>query len=473
MLCYNVGGKSADDRGNMKTYQDLMAAGDVMEFTRSAITEHKSSSAYKTASDATEYAAQRNVTITRYQKLLYDMSGKAVPDNWSANYKLCSNFFDRFTTQQTQYLLGNGPEWGEESTAGKLGDDFPQRLREAGKYSLIQGVSFGFMNLDHLDVFKLTEFVPLYDEENGALMAGIRFWQISNDKPLRATLYEIDGYTDYIWRNGEGEAIDEKKTYKMRVTSNEVDGGYIFEGENYPTFPIVPLWGNQYHQSELVGLRSEIDAYDLIKSGFANDLDDASQIYWALENAGGMDDIDMAKFIERMKTVHAAQLDGEGARATAHTIEVPYNAREVMLDRLRADMYEDYMALDTKNMASGAVTATQIRAAYEPVNAKADEWESLVKDFVGGILSVLGIDDKPTFTRSAIVNETEEVQTIVNSASYLSSEYVTRKILSVFGDLAKADEVIAEMEKGESTRFGFGETGEETPPEAAETPLEV
>ena len=441
----------------MKTYQDLLEVqeGDKADFVRQAISEHKASDKYRMAYIAEEYAAQRNVTIVQYQKLLYDMAGKAVPDNWSANYKLCSNFFDRFTTQQTQYLLGNGPEWVDETTADKLGDDFSTRLVEVGKYSLIEGVSFGFMNLDHLDVFKLTEFVPLYDEENGALMAGIRFWQIDTDKPLRATLYELEGYTDFIYAKGEAEILNEQRPYKLVVTQSEADGEYLYDGENYPTFPIVPLWGNQYKQSELVGLRSEIDAYDLIKSGFANDLDDASQIYWALENAGGMDDIDMAKFIERMKTVHAAQLEGEGAKATAHTIEVPYNAREAMLDRLRADMYEDYMALDIKNMANGAITATHIKAAYEPMNAKADEWESLVQDFIRGLLEIIGVDDVPTFTRSTIVNESEDIQNVLAAANYLSDEYVTRKVLSILGDTDQADEILSEMQKTESTRFGF------------------
>lgn len=442
----------------MKTYQDLMSAQDnIIQFVHSAIIEHETSEAYRMASIAVEYAAQRNVTIVNYQKLLYDLSGRAVPDNWSANFKLCSNFFERFVTQQTQFLLGNGPEWSDETTAEKLGDDFPSRLVEAGESALVQGVAFGFMNFDHLDVFELTEFVPLFDEENGALMAGVRFWQVASDKPMRATLYEIDGYTDFIYDSQGGRAMGEKKPYKVVVTQSVADGEYIYDGQNYPTFPIVPLWANKHRQSELVGLRSEIDAYDLIKSGFANDLDDASQIYWALENAGGMDDVDMAKFIERMKTVHAAQLEGEGAKATAHTIDVPYNAREAMLDRLRNDMYEDYQALDVKSMADGAVTATQIRAAYEPMNSKADKWQMQVRDFIKGLLAIIGVDDTPTFTRSTIINESEEVQTLIAAEPFLSGEYITRKILSILGDGEKADEIIEEMERSEATRYGFNE----------------
>ena len=50
----------------------------------------------------------------------------------------------------------------------------------------------------------------------------------------------------------------------------DADGFEITNGTNYPSFPIVPLWANDSHQSSIVGIREQIDCYDLIKSGFAN-----------------------------------------------------------------------------------------------------------------------------------------------------------------------------------------------------------
>ena len=96
----------------MITYQDLLKVGDNdtarMQFVFSSVTKHKNSPAYLISQTADDYDRKRNTTIMQYQKLLYTMSGQAVPDNYSANYKLCSNFFNRFVTQETQYLLGNG-----------------------------------------------------------------------------------------------------------------------------------------------------------------------------------------------------------------------------------------------------------------------------------------------------------------------------------------------------------------------------
>lgn len=450
----------------MKTYQDLIEAargGKLPEFIIAAINDHKAGEDYRTAVDAEEYSKQRNVTITRYRKLLYDLQGNAVPDNWTANHKCASNFFNRFVTQQASYLLGNGATFEDTAVKDKLGKNFDTSLRKAGKSALIQGVCFGFYNLDRVQIFKLTEFVPLYDEENGSLRAGIRFWQIDDTKPLRATLYEEDGYTDFIKSKGESELQErtEKRAYKQKVVYTAADGEEIFDGENYPAFPIVPLWANDAHQSELVGLRENIDCYDLIKSGFANDLDDASMIYWTLENAGGMTDLDLAKFIERMKTIRAAVVDGDdGARATAHTLDVPYQSRETYLKLLRDDMYDDAMALNTAQISAGNITATQIESAYEPLNAKTDEFEMHVLDFIEGILAVAGIEDQTvTFTRSQIVNREEEITILTAAGDYLDDEYITERILTILGDGDKFDEIQQRKIENEVTRFD-GDNGE-------------
>lgn len=455
----------------MKTYQDLLEIGenitDRMDFVRRIINEYKASEGYREGTTAYEYACHRNVTISQYQKLLYTVSGKAVPDNFSANWKMASNFFFRFVTQETQYLLGNGITWRDDNTASKLGLNFETQLQKLGKAALIGGVAFGFWNFDHLEVFDVQEFAPLYDEENGALMAGVRFWQLAHDKPMRATLYEPDGYTEYIWRNGSGSILHDKRPYVLKTRTTTADGTEIYGGENYPGFPIVPLWGNQNHQSELVGLREQIDCYDLIKSGFANDLDDASQIYWVIQNAGGMDDVDLAQFVERMRTVKAAVVDDSGAKAEAHTIDVPYESRETLLERISADLYRDAMALDTKLIAGGAVTATQIRAAYEPLNSKTDEFEYCVCDFLDDILFLAGIaDEKPTFTRSMMLNRSEEIQSVVQASTALDGDYVTRKLLTILGDGDMADEMIEKLHNDELGRMGLNVRQPEEEPEA-------
>ena len=138
----------------MRTYEDLLALEEgnesaKIQFILSAIFDYKSSDMYKDAVIAYDYFRKRNVTISEYRKLLYTMSGEAVPDNYSANYKFCNAFFSIFVEQENSYLLGNGITFGEDSTKEKLGGDrFDNTMMELGEYALWGGVAYGFYHLD-------------------------------------------------------------------------------------------------------------------------------------------------------------------------------------------------------------------------------------------------------------------------------------------------------------------------------------
>lgn len=418
----------------MKTYQDFLEVAEKsdrerMEFVLSAINNHKDSDLYKQAIIAKEYDAHRNVTIANFQKLLYTLNGKVIPDNYSPNYKLRSNFFANFITQETQYLLGNGVTLKKEENKAKLGAGFDTRLQEAAHDALVGGVSYGFWNLDHLEVFDVTEFVPLLDEENGTLRSGIRFWQVCTSKPLRATLFEPDGFTQYIRRSGEEMMILEpKRGYVAVEATSEIDGTELLAYQNYPGFPIIPMYGNRAKQSELVGQREAIDCYDLIKSGFANTVDDASVIYWTISNAGGMDEIDMARFKESMRRIGVGLVDDDGAKAEAHTITIPVEAREALLSRISDDLYRDFQMLDVTKLQGGQKTATEINAAYQPMDNKVDQFEYCVIDFLQALFKIVGIEDEPSFTRSKVTNQLEQTQMVLLAANYLDDETILNKL---------------------------------------------
>lgn len=418
----------------MKTYQDFLEVAEKsdrerMEFVLSAINNHKDSDLYKQAVIAKEYDAHRNVTIANFQKLLYTLNGKVIPDNYSPNYKLRSNFFANFITQETQYLLGNGVTLKKEENKAKLGAGFDTRLQDAAHDALVGGVSYGFWNLDHLEVFDVTEFVPLLDEENGALRSGIRFWQVCTSKPLRATLFEPDGFTQYIRRNGEEMMILEpKRGYVAVEATSEIDGTELLAYQNYPGFPIIPMYGNRAKQSELVGQREAIDCYDLIKSGFANTVDDASVIYWTISNAGGMDEIDMARFKESMRRIGVGLVDDDGAKAEAHTLTIPVEAREALLSRISDDLYRDFQMLDVTKLQGGQKTATEINAAYQPMDNKVDQFEYCVIDFLQALFKIVGIEDEPSFTRSKVTNQLEQTQMVLLAANYLDDETILNKL---------------------------------------------
>lgn len=439
------------------TFNDLVEIGENererMEFVLSAIREHKASKDYAITADAELYYKHQNPTIMRFQKWIYNQFGQKVPDIWSANNKIASNWYNYFTTQAVSYLLGNGVTFKTEANKKKLGRDFDKRVQDCATAAKNGGIGFGFWNYDHLEVFKLTEFVPLYDEDDGGLKAGIRFWQIDDQKPLRATLYELDGYTDYIKRKDEDVTVlHDKRAYKQIIRKSEVEGETILDGENYPGFPIVPLW-NVNRQSDLVGNQGTLDGYDLTISGLLNNLDDGEFIYWILKNCGGMNELDDAKFIEQLKLTHVAHADGDdGASVEAHNVTVEFEATAEALDRLEKQLFKDFMALKVEDIGAGA-TNDQIQAAYEPINQKTDQFEYQVTDFIQGILELAGIEDEPTYTRSQMSNQGELLEMVLQCAEYLDDEYVTTKILTLLGDADKAQEVLRRKDAEAADRY--------------------
>lgn len=465
----------------MLTYQDLLAVGENdyerSEFVRKVIQAHTTSDLYRIARIGDDYARCQNTTIMNYQNVITLVTGEQVPDRFSPVHRSATNFFKVFVTQLSQYLLANGVTWNNDGTGQRLGEDFDSRLQELAKSAMRGGVAFGFWNLDHLEVFSVYDkkkgcFAPLYDEENGGLAAGVRSWQIDSGKPLRATLYEIDGLTEYLWDKdnvpvgswialGQGAYMQPKRPYVLRTRTTEVDGTEIYAEENYPAFPIIPLWANPEQQSEIVGLREKIDAYDMILNGFENDLDNA-QLYWIIKGAGGMDDKDLSRFLDRLRVVKAAA-PADGQEVDPVAVNIPYEAREKLLDRVEQQLYKDAMIMNPQSLASSAATATQIMAAYTPQNNKADELEYCILDFIHALLAVAGLpDETPTFTRSMIVNAQEEVQTVVAAATYLDREYVTTKVLTILGDGDKADEVLRRMDAEEQERLVDEEEDEDT-----------
>ena len=451
----------------MLTYQDMLKEPNRNAFVRKAISIHRSSDMYKTAVTADHYDHKLNETILNYIRTIFTLSGSPVEDFTASNNKICSNFFHRLNTQRCTYLLGNGVSFSdnivdvqqedgtmtkEDTTKEFLGDRFDTDLKNLAYMALIHGVSFGFWNVDRLHVFPLTEFVPLWDEETGALRAGIRFWRIDAEKPMLAVLYEEDGYTKYKADDGlDLMPIQEKRAYRQTVRTTEADGEEVVGESNYSSLPVIPLWGSSLHQSTLVGMQSAIDSYDLIRSGFANDLTDCSQVYWILSNAGGMDDADLAKFRDRLKINHIAVADTDNSSVTPYSQDIPFSARQAYLDSIRAGLYEDFGGLDVHTIAAGA-TNDHIDAAYQPLDEEADDFEYQIIEFIQQLLALNGISDMPVFKRNRISNQMEQVQMVMLEAEYLDDETILRKLPNITID--EVTEILKRKDADEIAQLG-------------------
>lgn len=453
---------------SMYTFQDFEGASDREAFVLSAIEAYRRDPLYLTALDADEYDAQRNVTISKVVPKIFNVAGVKVDDPTASNNRIASNFFHRLVTQRCTFSLGSGVSFIDpyeamddttDETKERLGPHFDHTIYEAGFNAIKHGVSYLFWDVDRVYDFSATELVPLVDEYDGSLRAAIRFWQLDRSKPLNAVLYEQDGLTVYRRDDGGMGEVEPKRAYKLTYSYTNADGTVDVKEENYSRLPIVRVYGSSLKQSALVGMRSAIDAYDIVKSGFANDLADVAQVYWIVENYGGMDDDDLRQFLDRLKLNHVANADTQsGGKVTPYSQEIPYAARQALLTELRNGIYEDFGALDVHTVSAGA-TNDHIDAAYQPMEENAADFEHWVSDAIVQLLSLQGIDDVPQFRHIRVSNQKEQVEMLVQEAAWLDQRTILRKLPNLSAEEVGA--VIAGLEGEDMERMLTGAIGAE------------
>lgn len=157
---------------------------------------------------------------------------------------------------------------------------------------------------------------------------------------------------------------------------------------------------------------------------------DAGELYWILKNTGGMDDADLAQFLQRMKTARAAVVDGsDGVAAEAHTVTVPTEARKTMLEILRKNIYEDAQMLDVQNLSARETTATEIQAAYQAQDSRAADLEYNLIEFIQQICDIAGIpNSEPVFVWNKVINQKEQTEMVLMAAQYLDEEAILNKL---------------------------------------------
>lgn len=434
------------------TYQDFEKEPDRLDFIRRAITEHRQSEEFKIAADAELYDRQENSTINAVTRWVFSNDGRRVYDPTSSNNRIASNFFHRLNTQRVSYLLGNGISFTKhiteaeqdgqkiriDETKERFNDNFDTDVYKICYSGEIESKSYCYVTYDSssgygLHLFPFTEFVPLVDEYDGTLRAGLRYWSLDWDhRPVTVVLYEKDGITKYQTKPGSRGldlmVVEPKHGYNIRTSTTEAEGTEIIGYENhFSDLPIIPYYAAN-EQSTLVGMKASIDAYDLIQSGFANDLQDCAQIYWLIGGSLGMTDDKLKEFRERLLYQHIAVADLDNSSVTPYTQEVPHNARQTFLTQMRSNIYEAFGGLDVSQLSGNRRTATEIEATYNPMDEEADAFESRVTDFLRRLLALIGVDDLPTYKRNRIANQYEQTQMIVLAADYLDRRTILEKL---------------------------------------------
>lgn len=434
----------------MLTFQDLLAVGNSetkrAEFLLQAIAEHENSEKYKIGQLAAEFYAGNDPILEKVEKLIYDLNGIAHRNYFAANHKIMTNFYQFFVMQTVSYSFGNGVAFDNEAIKKKLGTGFDKKITEWVKYAINDGEAYVYVTENSITPMSIGSdkskpiFIPFVDEETGAIKAGLRYWQLNSEKPLRITLYEPQGYTEYKQPYGEKlTTISDLKPYKSTVTKFDVYDD-IIAVDAVEGLPVVKL-SFINDQSYLKHKVSKISAYNALESKLVNNSSEADIVYWVLKNCGGMDDFDDSAFLMKVIQAHVAHLD-DGQEAEPKQLVVPHEGILATLETLRKQMFYDFAAIDFDRMAGGNITQMEIKQAYANKDLYADDFEMSFTESMESVLKLMGYEGE-TFhlTRSKSINVGEMSQIILAEAPYFGEETTTKRLCEAHGMIDSFEEI--------------------------------
>lgn len=426
----------------MITFQDfesLTSEKDRQKFIYDAVQNYKSSDDYRNMLVASKYFNSDNIAIMERESFTIPTLNRSFRITKTI---ASSNFFFRLVTQQNQYLLVNGLQIDDQNEKKKLGMGFDTKLQEAGELALVHGISWIFYNADHIEIIPATQFIPLYDEFSGEPLAGINFWQLAEGKPIYARLFELDGITWYKITTDRDEPISmykEKEPY-IKIVQNNM----VIDSKNYDKlFPVVPLKANENARSELTtAIKTKIDMYDLVLSDFSDNLQKTNSIYWLFENFDGdKEDADELRAqIEEYKMVFTK---GDEQSVKGEFMQVPHEARAVILDLLESGIYRDFMGLNMKEITGSSLTNVAIDTAKFNLVNKVNRYEYRVFEACQKLLALAGIQtENIKFKREFIANKLETMQMLYMCRADLDLQTALEK-----NPIVEADEVADIMQR--------------------------
>lgn len=386
-----------------------------------------------------------------------------------SNQKIAHAFYAKQVNQKVSYLLGkpltityNSPTNAEDSEEVKkkkdkiitdtvwnaLGFKFEKMLKNRVKEASNKVVSW--IHPDYRDgklifrKYKSEECIPIYDTESEEFLVGfIHFYEMvdSASKPVKKIKRveywdekEVRYYIETTNDDGTSEFIEdvarEQPAGHWKTKVFDVSDGTLKRVENHSwgRVPFICVENNEDKLSDLEPIKNLIDAYDLINSNYVNTIEDLKEIIWLISGYGAED---LLALVENLKVNGVARTNDTAGKIDAKLLDIPYEAREAILKRLKELIYEFGRAVDTtnKDLIGQAPSGVSLEFLYSDLDMKAEDSIMSLKTAIYEILwyviqdlkrkgivseKIDEFDFKITFNKNRIFNEIEKVEALSN-----------------------------------------------------------
>lgn len=368
-------------------------------------------------------------------------------------------FHKELVDQKIGYVVGKQPTLSTDDPAlssilSEISKDesFPDALADWLKGAANKGIEWTHFYYD-IDgtlkycVISAKEIIAFWDSDHQQVLEElIRYYTyevVINGKT--AERYKVEWWTKndvtyYIQNEYGNYSLD--PSYPLNPMPHwwsitTLDGAEINRvAHSWGRVPFVPLHNNSDDISDLggqdgdgrpKGIKSLIDAYDMISSRSTNDQIDLVSLYWIIQGFGGEV---ASQVIKKLQVNKVVNVEGSNdGKVTAQQVVLNVEERIKWLDMLRHDIYHFGMGIDTSDEQLGNnPSGVALKFKYSQLDLKANplilKLKKALKEFLGFLIDDYNrshgtsFDTKQisiTINKSLITNDSDLVDEISKS----------------------------------------------------------
>ncbi len=345
-----------------------------------------------------------NHDILNYRIFFINANGKLQEDKYRSNIKIAHPFFKILADQEAQYILsGNDgifksdiPELQAElDTYFNSNDDFNAELYNVIIDSIVKG--FGYLHA-HKDEEGRTTF---------QCADSIGVVEVRAKDTVDNCDYIIYWYDDRLGKNNQKikriQVWDDKEThFFIQVENGEIqkdpnveggkrphsiftEKGKVFK-DPYGFIPFFRLDNNKKQRSGLYAVKDQIDSYDLMNCGLANNIQDTNEALYVVKGFSG-DNLDELMMNIKAKKHIGVDEDGD---VEIRTIDIPYEARKIKMEIDEKNIFRFGLGVNTEALKdTSATVSVAIKSAYANLDLKCNGFTIGLKRFLRKPLKVV------------------------------------------------------------------------------------
>lgn len=397
-----------------------------VEFLTAAITEFSESPLRKEILKAQDYYALKH-DILEAKRTYIDRYGIRKESTTLANAKLVHPFFRKQVKQKVNYLLSKQFSITSEDQAfiAQITQFFEDRafyrfLKSLAAHSIINGLAWIQVYYDEMGELQFKripteEVIPFWkDIDHTELEGVIRTYQIMR--------YQKDGSKELITKveyhttQGVWYFIHDKNQLKPDPEHPTIEGHFnvrqpavddlgrprmrpdgspeeVSIAATWERLPFIPFKYNEDEVSLLRMIKALLDDYDKISSSTSNVIQDTPDSIKVVRNYDGTD---KQEFIENLNVFRTAFVSGDGD-VTGLETKLDTTAIDSHLNRLRKDIYEAGVSVDTQTEDLGNASGVALKFRYADLDM---DMAGMAAEFTASLEQLMW------FIKTDIVNKT-------------------------------------------------------------------